>query len=136
MRDLIGAWTAGSEGRARVVAVEGGAASAIAALGVEDVRATWIDPTDAVALLVWVARAVAGTGAGAAPRPVATGRGRCSAPLLDLDPEATPDAKAVRRLGWLAWAAPDVTSGWVLRIAVEDVDGGLGWSVDALDPAQ
>ena len=26
--------------------------------------------------------------------------------------------------------------GWVLRIAVEDVDGGLGWSVDALDPAQ
>lgn len=136
VRDLTGAWTAGSEGRARVVAVEGGAASAIAALGVEDVRATWIDPTEALALLAW---AGASGGRHGRRRGAAAGRDRTWALLravLDLDPEETPDAKAVRRLGWLAWSAPDVTSGWVLRIAVEDVDGGLGWSVDALDPAQ
>jgi hypothetical protein len=136
VRDLTGAWTAGSEGRARVLAVEGGAAAAIAALGVDDVRATWIDPTEALALLVW---AGASGGRHGRRRGAAAGRDRTWALLravLDLEPEATPDAKAVRRLGWLAWSAPDVTSGWVLRIAVEDVDGGLGWSVDALDPAQ
>jgi hypothetical protein len=135
VRDLTGAWTAGSEGRARVVAVEGGAASAIAALGVRDVRAVWIDPADALALLAW---AGASGGRHGRRRGAAAGRDRTWAllrVLLDLDAEETPDAKAVRRLGWLAWAAPGVTSGWVLRIAVEDVDGGLAWSIDALDPA-
>ena len=38
LRDLVRGWTASSEGRARVVAVEGDAAGAIAALGVPDAR--------------------------------------------------------------------------------------------------
>jgi len=40
LRDLVRGWTASSEGRARVMSVEGDAAAALAALGVADLRAS------------------------------------------------------------------------------------------------
>jgi len=134
-RDLVRAWTAGSEGRARVLAVEGDAATAIATLGVPDVRSAWLDTSEALALAAW---AGASGGRRGRRRGAAAGRDLTWAllrALLDLDPDDFPTEGAVRRLRWLSWQAPDVTSGWVLRFAVEDVDWGRGWIVDALDPA-
>jgi hypothetical protein len=135
MRDLVRAWTAGSEGSARVVAVEGTAEQALTAAGVhEDVRAASLGTGEALALLAW---AGASGGRHGRRRGAAAGRDLTWAllrALLGLDPEAEPDPDAVRALRWLVWRTSDVGSGWVLRIAVEDAGGGLGWIVDALDP--
>jgi hypothetical protein len=134
MRDLVRAWTASSEGSARVVAVEGTAEQALTAAGVHDVRAAWLDTGEALALLAW---AGASGGRHGRRRGAAAGRDLTSAllrALLGLDPEEDPDPGAVRALRWLVWRASDAGSGWVLRIAVEDAGGGLGWIVDALDP--
>jgi hypothetical protein len=134
-RDLVRAWTAGSEGQARVLAVEGDAASAIAALGRTDVRGAWLDATEAIALLAWVG---ASSGRHGRRRGAAAGRDlawNLVRALLLLDPDEIPSADDMRRLRWLSWDASDASAGWVLRIAVEDVDGGMSWVVDALDPA-
>ena len=134
-RALVRTWTAGSEGRARVLTVDGDAASAIAALGVGDVRAAWLDTGEALALLAW---AGASGGRHGRRRGSAAGRDLTWAllrALLDLEDDAVPTATEIDRLRWLAWNAPDASGGWVLRIAVEDVDAGLSWAIDALDPS-
>jgi hypothetical protein len=133
-RDLVRAWTAGSEGRARVVAVEGDTRAAIGALGVRDVRGAWLDTGEAVALLAWAA---ASGGAHGRRRGAAAGRDLTWSFLravLLLDVDDHPAWDAVTRLRWLAWNAPDASTGWMLRFAVEDPDAGLAWAVDAVDP--
>jgi hypothetical protein len=137
VRDLVRAWTAGSEGRARVVAVEGqdAAVAAVAALGHTHVRAAALDSGEALRVLAW---AGASGGAHGRRRGAAAGRDLAWAVIravLGLDPDDAPLQPAVQRLRWIAWNAPDAHTGWVLRVAVEDADAGLGWAVDALDPA-
>jgi hypothetical protein len=139
LRDVVRGWTAGSEGRARVVAVEGDAAHAITALGVTEARAAWLDPAEALALLAW---AGASGGRHGRRRGAAAGRDVAWATVAALAGFEADDAfdedalgHALGELQWLAWSAPDATTGWTLRLAVADPADGLAWAVDAYDPA-
>jgi hypothetical protein len=138
-RDVVRGWTAGSEGRARVVAVAGDVAAALAALGVTEARTAWLDPGEAVALLAW---AGASGGQHGRRRGAAAGRDvawAAAAVLAGFEIGEPVDADAlgaaVAELQWYAWNAPDRASGWVLRLAVADPVDGLAWAVDAHDPA-
>jgi hypothetical protein len=137
LRDVVRTWTAGSEGRARVVCVEGEAAHAISALGVRDVRAAGLDPAEALAVLGW---AGASGGRHGRRRGAAAGRDAAWAAALalcGLDPSELPPPRelghAVAELRWTAWSAPDVVTGWVLRLAIEDPGDGIAWAIDATD---
>lgn len=135
VRDLVRAWTAGSEGRARVVAVEGDAPAAIAALAVTDARGAWLDPGEGVALLAW---AGASGGRFGRRRGAAAGRDLAWAVLraaLDLDPDDLVDRPSVDRLRFVAWNGADAPTGWLLRVAIELADEGIAWAIDAHDPA-
>ncbi|MGQ0826293.1 MAG: hypothetical protein ACT4OX_14890 [Actinomycetota bacterium] len=133
MRDLVRAWTAGSEGEARVVAVEGDAHAAIAALSLEDVRGAWCSLPEAVALLAWAGASGGRHGrrrGAAAGRDLAWGVLRS---LLGLEHDETPAEEDADRLRWCVFSARDATSGWILRLAVDDPDERLAWAVDARD---
>jgi hypothetical protein len=139
LREVVRAWTAASEGTARVVAVEGGTAHAIAALGVPDVYAAWLDPGEALALLAW---AGASGGRHGRRRGAAAGRDvawATASAIAGFEPDEPPaeDAlgAAVAQLQWQSWNAPDVSTGWVLRLAVADEADGLAWAIDAYDPS-
>jgi hypothetical protein len=138
LRDVVRGWTAASEGTARVVAVEGDALAAIAALGARDVRGAWVDATEALALLAW---AGASGGRHGRRRGAAAGRDVAWATAAALAGFAPDDAidddalgAALGELRWLAWNAPDLNTGWVLRLAIADDADGLAWAVDAFDP--
>ncbi len=140
LRGLVRPWTALSEGSARVVAVEGDAADAIAAIvppGVHDVRGAWVDAGEALATLGWV-----GSSGGRHHRRRGAAAGRdlawaAAAALAGFEPADQPEPRAlgdaIAELHWFVWSASDVTTGWVLRIAVEDPIGGIAWACDAVD---
>jgi hypothetical protein len=137
LRALVRAWTADSEGRARVVAVRGDAAAAVAALGATNVRGAWLDGAEALALLGW---AGASGGRHGRRRGAAVGRDLAWAVAAacaglgthdDLDPDEL--GAAIGELRWLAWQAPDAGTGWVLRLAVEDPVAGVAFAIDAVD---
>jgi hypothetical protein len=136
-RDVVRPWTAHSDGYARVVTVEGTATDALATLGVRDVRSAWVDAGEALARIAW-----AGSSGGrhGRRRGVATGRDLAWAaasalagyePGERVDPSALGDA--ISNLRWLVWSAPDASTGWMLRIAIEDPVDGIAWAVDAVD---
>jgi hypothetical protein len=132
-RDLVRPWTAGSEGRARVVSVESDAAGAIGALGMHDVRAARLAPGEAIALMAW---AGANGGRHGRRRGMAAGRDLTWAvlrALLALEPDEEPGADAVNALRVLSWNTDDVTTGWILRLAIESPADGVAWAVDAVD---
>ncbi|MFO7300253.1 MAG: DUF6183 family protein [Actinomycetes bacterium] len=132
---LVQPWTQESNGRCQVVTVEGGIAEAVAGLGLSRARLARISPADA---LLWMAWAGASGGAHGRRRGAAAGRYGAwwtVATLCDLDWPAEPDlvGAEVGRLEW-AWfddGAPG--TGWQLRLAVADPDGGLAWAVSAID---
>jgi hypothetical protein len=138
-RDVVSAWTAGSEGRARVAAVEGDINAAIAALGITEARGAWLAVGEALALLAWAA---ASGGRHGRRRGSAVGRDiawATAAVIAGFAVEEPPTedslAGAISELQWCAWSAPDVTTGWILRLAVADPEDGLAWAIDAQDPA-
>ena len=55
LRELVAAWTASSNGRADLAAVEGDHLAAIAALGVPEARVAEVDAADAFAWMAWAA---------------------------------------------------------------------------------
>jgi hypothetical protein len=137
IRDLVRPWTAHSEGSARVASVRGDAADAIAALGMHDVRGAWVDAGEALTCLGW---AGATGGRHGRRRGAAAGRDLAWAaagalagfePGERLDPEALGDA--IAELRWFVWSAPDISTGWVLRLAIEDPVDGIAWALDAVD---
>jgi hypothetical protein len=139
LRDVVRGWTTGSEGKARVVAVEGDVAHAIAALGAHEARGAWLDPREGLALLAW---AGASGGRHGRRRGAAAGRDAAwaaAAALAGFAADDPPDedafGHALGELQWLAWNAPDVTTGWVLRLAVADPIDVIAWAIDAYDPA-
>lgn len=137
-RDLVRPWTAHSEGYARVVTVRGGAAGAIAALDpAPDVRGAPLDAGEALAALGWVGSS---GGRHGRRRGAAAGRDLAWAtagaltgfePGERLDPATLGDA--ISELRWFVWSASDASTGWVLRIAVEDPIDGIAWVCDAVD---
>src|SRR5215831_319663 len=71
LADLVRPWTAESNGRVAVVAVEGTAVDAVAVLGPSRFRMADVSPADAVALMAWAA---ANGGAHGRRRGAAVGR--------------------------------------------------------------
>ena len=137
VRQLVEAWTAGSDGRAEVVAVEGDAASALRALGVPAARAVELEAADALAWLAW-----AGASGGAHGRRRGAAAGRFGALWLvgafgDALDDWPPDdlGELAGGLRWWWWDAHEPVTGWQLQLAVEDPADGLAWAISARDAA-
>jgi hypothetical protein len=139
LTDLVGAWTAESNGRAEAVAIHGGAVAAVRAIGAPSPRLAQVDPPEAMALMAW-----AGASGGAHGRRRGAAPGRFAAwwalaalgGLLDDWPVFSHDLEDVlAALCWYVWDAGEPETGWVLRLAVEDHDEGLAWALAAVDQA-
>jgi hypothetical protein len=131
--DVARTWTAQSNGRARAVAVEGGAVDAIAALGIGRARIAEIDASTALALLAWAA---ASGGAEGRRRGMAWGRYAAWAAVAsaaDVEVEDLPEV--IDQLRFSAWDTAEPSTGWQCRIAIEDPEDGLAFALDAVDAA-
>jgi len=137
LRALVEPWTVESNGRLEVVAVEGGAAHAIAALGPAEARAVRLRPEEGLAWLAW---AGASGGAHGRRRGMATGRFGAWWTLVTLaglaeewpvDPDEV--GAAAHELHWYWWDAAEPVTGWQLRLAIEDPADGLSWAIAAQD---
>jgi hypothetical protein len=140
VRDLVRPWTVHSDASVRVACVHGEVAHAIAALGVSDVRGAWVDAGEALATLGW-----AGSSGGRHHRRRGAASGRdlawvTAGALAGFEPgerlQARAIGEAVSELRWYTWSASDVSSGWILRMAVEDPTDGIAWAIDAVDRDQ
>ncbi len=137
VRQLIEPWITSSNGRAEIVAVEGTAAAAVAALGVTAGRLAPIPPPMAMAWLAW-----AGASGGAHGRRRGAAIGRFGAwwtvaALADLadDWPVEPDeiGEALASLHWYWWDAGEPRLGWELQLAVADPAEGYAWAISAHD---
>ncbi|MCP3857714.1 MAG: hypothetical protein GY698_23815 [Actinomycetia bacterium] len=136
-RSVVQPWTAQSNGRAEVVAIEGTAEEAVSALGPRLARWVPLSPADSFALLAW---AGASGGAHGRRRGAAAGRIEAwwtAAVLTGLDdtwPVEPEDlGQAAAELKWFAWSRDEPDTGWNLRLAIEDPVDGLAWAVAASD---
>lgn len=132
LRALVATWLTDSNGRAEVVAVGGTALTAIAALDEPDARVAPISVAGAMALMAW---AGASGGAEGRRRGMAWGRflaWECAAALAGVEIEDDVGA-AADELRWFVWDTGVADTGWALRIAVEDPDGGCAWALSATD---
>ena len=131
--DLVGAWTAESNGRAAVAVVDGPVEGAVRALGAPRADAARVTPATAFSHLAW-----AGASGGAHGRRRGAAVGRFAAwwaaaallGALDDWPVATLE---VDRLEWHLWDAGEPATGWLLRVAVHDPDTGTSWALAATD---
>ena len=137
VRQLIEPWITSSNGHAEIVAVEGSAAAAVAALGVDTGRLAPITASLAVAWLAW---AGATGGAHGRRRGAAIGRFGAwwvAAALADLtdrwpvDPLELGDA--VSSLDWYWWESGEPRLGWELQVAIADPAEGYAWAISAHD---
>ncbi len=139
VRQLIEPWTTSSNGHAEIVAVEGTATGAVAALGVTAGRLAAIPPSLALAWLAW-----AGASGGAHGRRRGAAIGRFGAwwtvaALADLgehwpiEPEELGDAVAA--LEWYWWDVGEPRLGWELQLAIADPAEGYAWAIRAHDAA-
>jgi hypothetical protein len=139
VRQLVDAWTAGSNGHAETVCVNGGVGEAIAALGVSRARAVPLESSDALAWLAW-----AGASGGAHGRRRGGAIGRYGAWWVlgaigqlhdDWPPSPTQIDELLRDVRWWWWDAAEPATGWQLRLAVEDLADGVAWAINAGDAA-
>lgn len=133
--DLVHAWTSESNGAARAVVVRGNAVEAASRLTYGELRMGRIEPEEALQRMAWAAAA---GGAHGRRRGAAIGRFSAwyaAATLAGLEWPPRPGdlGAAVRRLEWWRWDEGEPESGWVLRVAVEDPDGGWAAAVGATD---
>ena len=133
--ELVSPWTSESNGAARVAVVEGGAASAVAPLTLGPVRLASIGLDEALQRMAWAA---AGGGAYGRRRGAAFGRFSAwytAALLADLPwPSPSSDVgEHAARLRWYVWEEEGPEEGWVLRMAVEDPEGGWSAAIGATD---
>ena len=139
VRQLLEPWTASSNGRAEIAAVEGDAHDAVASLGVPIQRAR-LAPLTAAQAMAWLAWAGASGGAHGRRRGGATGRfgawwsaAAIGNALDDWPLTGTELAEIVHELEWFWWDASEPVAGWQLRLAVHDPLDGLGWAINAHD---
>ena len=142
LRDIARVWTDGSNGRVEVVAVTGDVLGAIAALEHPDTNLAAaniarVGPAEALAHLGW-----AGASGGAFGRRPGAAAGRFAAlwaaaaltGLLDVwPPDPVRLGTAVAELHWVLWNADEPTTGWRVRLAVEDAVRGRSWALNAHD---
>ena len=137
VRQLIEPWITSSNGHVEIVAIEGSAAAAVAALGVPSGRLAKIASAQAMAWLAW-----AGASGGAHGRRRGAAIGRFGAwwtvaALADLadqwpvDPDGVGDAVAA--LEWYWWDGGEPRLGWELQLAVADPAEGYAWAISAHD---
>ncbi|MGH9222989.1 MAG: DUF6183 family protein [Acidimicrobiales bacterium] len=131
--ELVTPWTTQSNGHARALAIEGNAAGAVAALGIDRHVLAEIDTASALALMAWTA---ASGGAHGRRRGAALGRFSAwwtvaaLAGALDDWPDIEP---ALDDLRWYRWDRIEHTTGWSLRLAAERPADGLAFAVEATD---
>ena len=139
VRQLIEPWVTSSNGRAEIVAVEGTADAAVAALGVTSGR---LAPMSTAAAMAWLAWAGASGGAHGRRRGAAIGRFGAwwtVAALADItehwpvDPNEVGAAADAMR--WYWWDAGEPRLGWELQLAIADPDEGYAWAISAHDAA-
>jgi hypothetical protein len=137
VRQLIEPWITSSNGRVEIVAVDGTADAAVAALGVPVGR---LAPISASLAIAWLAWAGATGGAHGRRRGAAIGRFGAwwtVAALADLADRWPVDApaidEAVNSLEWYWWDADEPRLGWELQLAVADPDEGYAWAISAHD---
>lgn len=137
LRALARAWCTESDGRADAVAVAGDALAAVRSLGPPSIRMVEVTPADAMAQMAWTA---ASGGAHGRRRGMAAGRFEAwwtAAALcgFDADDRIGPAelGTAANELRWYRWDAAEPSTGWELRVAVEDPAEGLAWAVAATD---
>jgi hypothetical protein len=139
LAELADAWTTESDGRARAVAVTGDATGAVAALTRAPAASMApLDLADALAAMAWTA---ASGGAHGRRRGMATGRFGAWWALVALTTgldrwpaDAGEVGAAGAALRWYRWETPGATTtGWSLRLAVEDPARGRAWAVEATD---
>lgn len=133
--DLVTPWTTESNGGARAVAVAGPAHAAAGALTFGRLRMGPLEPAEAVQRMAWAA---ASGGAHGRRRGGALGRWLAwytASVLADTRwPVPADELRAgIERLRWYRWDEGDVEEGWVLRLAVEDPDGGWAVALGATD---
>jgi resuscitation-promoting factor RpfA len=134
LRALVATWLTDSNGRSESVGVEGSALTAIAALGVTQARVAHVTLADAMALVAWVG---ASGGAAGRRRGMAWGRflaWESAAELAGVDIEDDVGG-AADELRWFVWDTGTADTGWSLRLAVEDPEGGCAWALAATDRA-
>lgn len=139
VRQLVEPWTASSNGRAEVVAVQGDVPGALRALGLTAARRAPLAPAAAIAWLAW-----AGASGGAHGRRRGAAAGRFGAlwvlgaltDVLDEWPIPIEElGELAASLRWWWWDAHEPATGWQLQLAVEDPVEGLAWAISARDAA-
>lgn len=141
LRAVVEAWTSQSSGRVEASRAGGGPEAAVAELA-DHAGIAPIDHPGALALVQW-----AGASGGAHGHRPGGAAGRfaawwAAAALAGLPWPEDRDglAELANRLGaavadlrWYRWQPPGPPSGWVLRLAAADPDGGVSWAVNATD---
>ena len=140
LEDLVGTWTAESNGRAEAVSVNGNAADAVAALGARLTDIASLSPSEAVATMAWAA---ADGGAHGRRRGAAPGRfaawwvlAALGGLTYDWPPPSGALGDVLEGLHWYAWGSGEAVTGWALRLAVEATGGkqkGRSWAISATD---
>jgi hypothetical protein len=140
LEELVGAWTAESNGRAEAVSVAGKAADAVAALGARLTEIVELTPGEAVATMAWAAADGGAHGRRRGSAPGRFGAWWVLAALGDLANEWPLPSGALgavlKRARWYAWGSGEPVTGWALRLAVEVTGGrlkGRAWAISATD---
>jgi hypothetical protein len=135
--DLIQPWVTESNGRYETSAVEGTVLHAIRALGLTRARVGRLDDAEAIRWMAW-----AGASGGAQGRRRGSAAGRYGAwwviaTLCDLDWPPDPDqvGNALRGLDFYWFDDGSPSTGWELRLAIEDTNSALAWAISAGDAA-
>lgn len=135
LRELVVGWPLDGHGGVAVVAVEGDAAGAIAAIAPLGTLMGPMEPDAALATMAWAA-----AGGGGAGRRRGMARGRFDALWAlaavggcDDDWPLEPDelGTIAGELTWWSFVLPGTTGGFALNLAVEDPGDGLAWAIAA-----
>lgn len=135
LADLVQPWTDESNGRCQATVVTGDHLAAIRALGATMCREAEIGAQSGLAWMGWAA---ASGGAHGRRRGAAAGRHLAwwaTSVLADLSWPCAPDdlGAAASRFRWYWFDEGSPSSGWALRLAIEDPQSGLSWAVSAVD---
>lgn len=135
---LVHQWTSESNGAADAIVIEGSALDAVSALTFDGLGMGRISSEEAMQRMAWAA---SGGGAHGRRRGAAFGRMQAwhvAALLCDLPwpPPHDEMARVLNDLNWYRWDEGAPEEGWVLRLAVEDLDNGWAAAIGATDLLQ
>jgi hypothetical protein len=132
---LVAPWTESSNGRLRIVEVDGDAPCALGALGIAEAALGSLTGAEAMAWLAW-----AGASGGAHGRRRGGAIGRFNAwwtvaAFADCPWPPTGDAMrdAVESLQWFWWDGVASPTGWRLHVVAYDPRRTVAWALDAHD---